>query len=143
MGPECWSSGCGGLCGNGYDMQIFKFTTVNFPYTSIFSSIGYSRETKDMEIISEKSSGLVPISRIIIIWSNYSSTVSKCPYMMVTLVGISILCAKFMVLIHFWVLIFSRQIIFWFSWKKISAEVLRVDQSRFYNLKIEFHVNVG
>jgi hypothetical protein len=93
-------------------MQIFKFTTVNFPYTSIFSSIGYSRETKDMEIISEKSSGLVPISRIIIIWSNYSSTVSKCPYMMVTLVGISILCAKFMVLIHFWVLIFSRQIIF-------------------------------
>ena len=65
-----------------------------------------------MEIISEKPSGLFLISRIIIIWSSYFSTVSKCPYMVVTLVEISILCAKIMVLIHFWVLIFSGQIIF-------------------------------
>jgi len=65
-----------------------------------------------MEIISEKSSGLFLILWIIIIWSRYSSTVSKCPYMMVTLVEISILCTKVVILIHFWVLIFPGQIIF-------------------------------
>jgi len=84
---------------------------VNFPYTSIFYPFGYSRK-KDMEIISEKPPGLFLISWIIIRLSRYSSTVYKCPYMMVTLVEISISCTKVVVLIHFWVLIFPGQIIF-------------------------------